>query len=91
MAILVHELWEWDESDEHGSGPLFCLAGPDGERARRELMPRGARLTWTVQAGSHYEAMSKYYAHMGWGEYTTNQDSDSEPYPEEWLEKQQGA
>jgi len=35
-------------------------------------MPNDAALTWTVDAGSHFEAMTKYYEHMGWGTYTTD-------------------
>jgi len=47
------------------------LAGPHGDAARA-LMPPDARLVWTVEASSHFEAMTLYYAHMGWGVYTTD-------------------
>ena len=48
----------------------FCLAGPHGDAARRLADP-DARLVWTVEAVSHFDAMTKYYEHMGWGKYTT--------------------
>lgn len=38
---------------------------------------------WTFEAGSHYEAMTIYYRHMGWSEYTTDQEWDFQPYPVE--------
>jgi hypothetical protein len=83
MANLKHELWIDPEGLE-----TFCLAGPKGEAARK-LLPPGSKLVWTVEAGSHFEAMSKYYAHKGWGKYESDQPWDFEPYPEEWLKDQQ--
>jgi hypothetical protein len=53
MAKLMHELWE-----EYGGGSTFCLAGPMGDGARGLLGPE-ARLIWTVEAGSHFDAMTK--------------------------------
>ena len=81
MATLRHELWV------EGDGQTFCLAGPDGDQARAMLGP-GAQLAWQVDAGSHFEAMSLYYEHMGWGVYTTAHDWDHEPYPEDWVRRQ---
>ncbi len=46
---------------------------------------------WTVEAGSHVDAMTKYYAYMGWGEYATEHEWDYQPYPEEWARVQQAA
>ena len=81
MAILKHELWQ-------SPGSLtYCLAGPDGDSARSLLAP-GAKLIWSTRAGSHFEAMTKYYAFKKWGEYTTDFEQDHEPYPEEWLRRQ---
>jgi len=62
----------------------FCLAGPMGNDARA-LLPVSAKKVWTVSAASHFDAMTKYYAYMGWGTYTTQHPSDYEPYPAEWL------
>ena len=83
MATLKHELWRFP------GGYTFCLAGPDGDEARARLEP-GSKLIWTVKAGSHVEAMSKYYAFQKWGEYTTMHPQDKEPYPEEWRQRQLG-
>ena len=62
----MHEHWT-DESDgEH----LFCLAGPAGEGARA-LLEGQAKLVWTCEAESSFEAMIKYYEHQGWGIYSS--------------------
>lgn len=83
MAILKHEVWRDAEGLE-----MCCLAGPDGEDARR-LNGEGATLVWTFEAGSHFDAMNTYYRDLGRGEYTTSLEQDYEPYPDEWLERQQ--
>lgn len=67
---MKHELWIESEDEQ-----TFCLAGRHGDVARRLLEP-GAKLVWTCEASSHFEAMTKYYEYMGWGPYTTD-------YPEE--------
>lgn len=84
MAALLHELWVESNQEQ-----TFCLAGPMGDDARGLMRP-GARLVWTVKAASHFEAMTEYYKHMGWGSYTTEHPWDYEPYPEEWLRVQSG-
>lgn len=78
---LKHELWE----DNGGKEYTFCLAGSQGDAARRLLTP-DAKLIWTVEAGSHFEAMTKYYKFMNWGEYRTDQEWDKQPYPVEWTQ-----
>jgi len=71
---MLHELWI------ESTGQTFCLAGPNGDAARALLEP-GARLTWTVNADSHFEAMTKYYEHMVWGTYKSDfPEIDSQPY-----------
>ena len=77
--MLLHELW-LEENNEQ----TFCLAGSMGDSARASLSPN-AKLVWTVEAASHFEAMLKYYEHMGWGKYETIQDWDKQPYPDDWL------
>ena len=74
MAVLLHELW-LEANDEQ----MFCLAGPKGDGARASLSPE-AKLVWTAEAGSHFEAMTKYYEHMGWGVYTSEHEWDYKPY-----------
>ena len=79
-SIVLHELW-----DDGENGQTFCLAGPMGNDARAMLGPH-ARLTWTVDAASHFEAMTRYYDHMGWGTYTTDQSWDGQTYAEHGWE-----
>lgn len=76
---MKHELW----AEQDGSGFTFCLAGPLGEGARKLLNP-AARLIWTVEANSHFEAMTKYYEFMGWEEYQTEFEQDKKPYSSDW-------
>lgn len=79
---VLHELWDDPESDGRYT---FCLAGPMGDDARSTLSP-SAQLTWTVEAESHFEAMTLYYAHQGWGTYTTDQEWDFKTYAEHGWE-----
>jgi hypothetical protein len=69
--IMKHELWIEDDDDEQ----TFCLSGEHGASARKLLSPN-AKVVWTCEASSNFEAMCKYYEYMGWGEYKTD-------YPEE--------
>ena len=73
---MLHELWE-DPANE--GLYTFCLSGPRGNDARASLSPI-ARMVWTVEAPSHYEAMTLYYNHQGWGTYTTDQAWDRQTY-----------
>ena len=74
---MLHELWR--DPDENGAWS-FVLAGPMGDGARSLLSP-SARIVWTVEAVSHFDAMTKYYERQGWGEYTTDfPEIDSETY-----------
>lgn len=72
---MLHELW-----DEGDAGLTFCLAGPHGDGARALLGPN-AQLVWTVEAASHLDAMTAYWARMGWGRYVSDfPDIDSQSY-----------
>jgi len=72
---MKHELWMESEQEQ-----TFCLAGPQGEAARALLSP-SAKLVWTVEATSHFEAMTLHYEYMGWGKYTTDfAEIDKQPY-----------
>jgi hypothetical protein len=87
VAELIHEVWE-----VFGEGGMVlhtcCLAGPMGEACRRTLVPN-ARLLTSFEAGSHFEAMTKYNRILGREPYTTDQPWDYQPYPEGWLQEQQ--
>ena len=82
MSVLTHELWVEPTGEQ-----TLCLAGLMGVPARA-LLPEGSRLTWTVEANSHFEAMSAYHRHMGWAPYQTGFPSDHDPYPENWRRTQ---
>lgn len=75
---MLHELWD-DPANE--GRYTFCLSGPRGDEARAMLSP-AARLVWTVNAASHFDAMTLYYEHQGWGTYATDQDWDFKTYAE---------
>ena len=83
---LLLEVWE-DFGESGESLPALLYAGPLGDESRRLLGPK-ARVLTTIRAGSHFEAMTAYYSLMGWGEYSTDQPWDYQPYPEEWLLEQ---
>ncbi len=86
MASLIHEVWE--EIDEDGQSlPGCCLAGPDGAGFRR-LLSSSAHLVTTFEASSYFEAMNKYYEIVEYGKYQTEDQSDFDPYPQEWASRQ---
>ena len=73
---LVHEHWVDDSPGEH----MLCLAGPAGDDARATL-EGNAELVWTCEAESAFEALTLYYEHQGWGEYTSEyEELDRRPY-----------
>ena len=82
MATLKHEVWREPDGME-----MCCLAGPMGDDARRALAP-GATLLWTFDAGTHFEAMTKYNDFLGRAPYTTDQEADRQPYPDDWRATQ---
>lgn len=81
---LVHEIWV-----DEGDLPMCCLAGPDGDGAR--ALSSNPRLVHVFVAHSHVDAMCKYHAFLGREPYTTVHPWDWEPYPEEWLRRQEAA
>jgi len=82
---VLHELWE-DPTPDQGGYLTFCPAGPMGDEARATLSP-SASLTWTVEAESHFEAMTLYYERQGWGTYTTDfPEVDKQTYRERGWE-----
>ncbi|MGL4611917.1 MAG: hypothetical protein ACRCYY_19945 [Trueperaceae bacterium] len=61
---MQHELW----LDKADNSYTFCVAGPKGEKIRK-LLSGKATVVWRVEASSHFDAMTKYYTYMGWGNY----------------------
>lgn len=73
--MMLHELWV----DPDGLD-TFCLAGSEGDAARG-LLPPNLRLEWTVDAKSHFEAVTIYYRFRDRGVYTTDfPELDMIPY-----------
>jgi hypothetical protein len=60
----------------------------DGARA---LLGPGARLVGTFEAGSTFEAMTRYNERLGRGPWMTDIAQDHEPYPDEWRRIQDGS
>lgn len=79
---LTLEIWKVEEVE--GVEYALCYAGPLGDDSRACLHP-GAQLLTTIEAGCHFEAMTLYYRFLGWGEYTSDQEWDRQPYPDEWF------
>jgi hypothetical protein len=75
MAMLRHEVW----IDADGL-PMCCLAGANGDAARKNL-ESGAKLVWTFEAESHFEAMTKYHQYLGREPYATEHPEDFISYP----------
>jgi hypothetical protein len=86
MAILLHEAWVGADGL-----PACCLAGPMGEAARKSFAQDGLRLVWKFEAGSYFEAMTKFNERFGYEPYASDQPWDREPYSDEWLRAQRGA
>jgi hypothetical protein len=61
---VLHELWEDPESEGRYT---FCPADPHGDQAR-SMLSSSARLTWNAEADSHFQSMTLYCEHMGWGD-----------------------
>jgi hypothetical protein len=75
-----HELWV----DRNGLD-TFCLAGPMGDAARA-LLDQPAELVWSVEAASHFEAMTLYYEFRSRGDYTTDEAWDYVTYKDHGWE-----
>lgn len=82
VRAAPHELW--DEPEDEGRF-TFCVSGSRGDEARALLSP-AARLVWTVEAASHFEAMTAYDDHQGWGTYMTDEEWDLTTYAEHGWE-----
>lgn len=74
---MKHELWEENNGKEY----TFCLAGSEGDKVR-SLLSKDAKLIWTCNAESHFDAMTKYYKYMGYGKYTSDFKKEKIPYSE---------
>lgn len=80
---LVHEMW-LDPQPDGQMLPGLCLAGPMGD-GFRSLLKKGAVKSGELTGHSHFDIMTKYWMHQGWGAYRTEHPQDHEPYPDEWV------
>ncbi|WP_137189698.1 hypothetical protein [Stenotrophomonas rhizophila] len=72
---MRYELWIEPDQEQ-----TFCMSGPHGDSARA-LLRVNAKRVWTVNAQSHFEAMTKYHQYMGWGPYVSAfPDVDNVPF-----------
>jgi hypothetical protein len=74
---MMHEIWK----DDEGLTTL-CLAGKHGDGARANIIEPDAKLVSTFDAESHYEAMTKDYKYMDWGQYETDNPEYIKTYAE---------
>lgn len=81
---LVHEIWR-----EPDGCTSLVMAGPQGDEFRQKHLHPEAELIGTILGSSYFEAMTRYYEFMEWGEYRTEWPQDKELYPPEWAELQQ--
>jgi hypothetical protein len=64
----------------------FVCPAPRGDDVRN-LLEADAKFVWACEASSNFDAMTKYYEYMGWGEYTTDfPEHDKKTYAElRWV------
>lgn len=67
---MIHELWVENDDEQ-----TFCQAGIAGNSARN-LLGKDAKLVWTCEAESYFDAMSQYYSYMNWGPYKSDYPED---------------
>jgi hypothetical protein len=65
-AVARFELWQ--SIDPKTSGVMLFRAGAMGDQPR-SLLPPDAEIIQIIEGVSEFEIMTKYYAHMDWGEY----------------------
>lgn len=74
------ELWEGADDSEGAECSFFAVTNT---QAAAMANADGLRLTWTVEAVSLIEAMTKYHEHQGWEPYRPMLRNDGSPYPED--------
>lgn len=69
---MIFELWKSNSENSQ----LFIPRNECYEiemKKHKEITP-DQELVWTCEARSYFEAMQKYYDHMGWGKYKPEPD-----------------
>lgn len=64
----------------------MLFSGELGQEGRMTL-EEDYEIIHSFYADSHFDAMTKYYEFMDWGQYETEFEIDKEPYDKEQLEK----
>lgn len=74
MTKIKHDIWK----SKDGLTSL-CLSGKLGEESRSFLEPN-SEIVHSFYASSHFQAMTKYFEYMDWGEYKIEHIIDKIPY-----------
>lgn len=74
MTAIKHDIWQDPEELT-----MLCFSDELGEESRTILEPN-SKIIHSFYADSHFDAMTKYYAFMDWGIYTTEFEMDKEAY-----------
>lgn len=81
MALVKLDIWK----NKEGLTALL-FSGELGQEGRMTL-EEDYEIIHSFYADSHFDAMTKYYEFMDWGQYETEFEIDKEPYDKEQLEK----
>ena len=74
MAKVKHDIWE-----DFDGLTMLCFSGELGAESRKLLEPN-SKIIHSFHADSHFDAMTKYYAFMDWGDYESDFEEDKQPY-----------
>ena len=81
MGSLRHDVWKNKE------GLTALLFSGDLGKEGRTALKEDYEIIHSFYADSHFDAMTRYYEFMDWGQYQTEFEADKKPYDLEQLEK----
>jgi hypothetical protein len=81
MALVKLDIWKNKE------GLTALLFSGDLGQEGRTTLEQDYEIIHSFYADSHFDAMTKYYEFMDWGQYETEFEIDKEPYDVKQLEK----
>lgn len=81
MALVKLDIWKNKE------GLTALLFSRELGQEGRMTLEEDYEIIHSFYADSHFDAMTKYYEFMDWGQYETEFEIDKEPYDKEQLEK----
>jgi hypothetical protein len=88
MEQMEVEFQIWVEHGSDGDEVTFGTGKSIDAQRRTGLIGADAIHIASIKARSYLDAMRKYYAAMGWGEYKPMLRDDGTPYPEDQAEFQ---